>query len=124
MAAASGLPVMKPLIEAGQLRALTVFTAERRPWLSDVPTMRDLGYDFVLDAPFGIAGPRGMEAGIVEKLHDAFNLARKDPKVLDVMNRLDYPDRYMDPQAYTIFARHLFNEQKRYLETIGLAKNN
>ena len=50
MAAASGLPVMKPLIEAGQLRALTVFTAERRPWLSDVPTMRDLGYDFVLDA--------------------------------------------------------------------------
>ena len=61
--------------------------------------MRDLGYDFVLDAPFGIAGPRGMEAGIVEKLHDAFNQAREDPKVLDVMNRLDYPDRYMDPEG-------------------------
>ena len=41
-----------------------------------------------------------------------------------VMNRLDYPDRYMDPEAYTIFARHLFNEQNRYLETIGLAKKN
>ena len=122
MVAASALPVMKPFLEVGQLRALAVCTSARRPWLQDVPTLQELGYNFFVDSSFGIAGPRGMDPAIVRKLHDAFNLARSDDKVRDFMKRVDYPDQYMDTETYARFANTLLEEQGRYLKLIGFAK--
>ena len=65
----------KPLVDAGQLRLLAIWTAERSKNWPDVPTLKELGYPFVFDSPFGIAGPKGMDPAIVEKLHDAFKKA-------------------------------------------------
>lgn len=122
MAAAGALPVMRPFLDSGQLRALAVTSGQRRPWLPEVPTLRDLGYSFVSDSTFGIAGPRGMAPAIVKRLHDAFKLAREDPKVRGFMARVDYPDNYMDSETYAKFAHTLFEEQTKYLKLIGFGK--
>jgi tripartite-type tricarboxylate transporter receptor subunit TctC len=48
----------KPLVEGGQLRLLAIWTGERSKVWPDTPTLKELGYPFVFDSPFGIAGPR------------------------------------------------------------------
>jgi tripartite-type tricarboxylate transporter receptor subunit TctC len=55
----------KPLVDAGQLRLLAIWTAERSKNWPDAPTLKELGYPFVFDSPFGVAGPKGMDPGVV-----------------------------------------------------------
>ena len=78
---ASG-PSAKPLADAGKVRFLTVWTANRVKLVPDVPTLKEVGLPFVFDSPFGLAGPKGMDPKVVAKLHDAFKKALEDPSVL------------------------------------------
>jgi tripartite-type tricarboxylate transporter receptor subunit TctC len=57
----------KPLVEGGQLKLLAIWTAERSKNWPQTPTLQELGYPFVFDSPFGIAGPKGMDAEVVRK---------------------------------------------------------
>ena len=42
----------KPLVDAGQLRLLAIWTADLSKNWPDAPTLNELGYPFVFDAPF------------------------------------------------------------------------
>ena len=112
----------KPLVEAGQLRVLMIWTDKRSPNWPDVPTLRDLGYPFVFDSPFGIAGPKGMEPAVVKKLHDAFKAAIEDKSVIEVLSRYDMPVRYMDSAGYTKFIDVVTAQERAILDRIGLLK--
>jgi tripartite-type tricarboxylate transporter receptor subunit TctC len=90
----------KPLVEAGQLRLLAIWTANRSKVWPDVPTLKELGYPFVFDSPFGIAGPKGMDPKIVQILHDAFKKALEDPAIIATLERYDMVPRYMSTDDY------------------------
>ncbi len=111
-----------PHTDAGAMRVLCLWSAVRHPRLPDVPTLKELGYPFVFDSPFGLAGPKGINPAIVQKLHDAFKLAMDDPKARELQKRYDYVDRYMDTATYTKFVTDLVADQKVVLEQIGLAR--
>ena len=55
----------KQIVDAGKARFLNVWTAKRQKSFPDVPTLQELGYPFVIDSPFGIAGPKGMDPKVV-----------------------------------------------------------
>ena len=112
----------KPLVEAGQLRVLMIWTDKRSPNWPDVPTLRDLGYPFVFDSPFGVAGPKGMDPAVVKKLHDAFKAAIEDKSVVELLARYDMPVRYMDSAAYTKFIDVVTAQERAVLDRIGLLK--
>lgn len=111
-----------PMVEAGQFRLLVLWTAERNPRFKDVPTLRELGLNFVIDSPFGIAGPKGIPPAIVQKLHDAFAKALDDPSVEALMRKFDYPKRYMNSADYTRFVQEVVAEQKAIVEKLGLSR--
>lgn len=113
-----------PHLEAGNVRVLCVWTEARNPRLPDTPTLREIGYPFVFDSPFGIAGPKAMDAAIVKKLHDALKAAQADPKAKAIQQRYDYVERYMDSATYTRFAAEQVAEQKVQVERLGLASKN
>jgi tripartite-type tricarboxylate transporter receptor subunit TctC len=75
----------RPLVDAGKLRLLMVWTGARSPNYPDVPTLKDLGYPLVYDSPFGLAGPKGVDPKIVAKLHDAFKKALEDPALSQLL---------------------------------------
>jgi tripartite-type tricarboxylate transporter receptor subunit TctC len=111
-----------PHVDAGQERVLAIWTEARHPRLPDTPTLKELGYPFVFDSPFGLAGPKGMDPAIVKKLHDAFKAAMDDPRAREIQQRYDYATRYMDSASYTRFAAEQVAEQKGVIEKLGLAK--
>jgi tripartite-type tricarboxylate transporter receptor subunit TctC len=111
-----------PLVDAGKFRLLVIWTAERSPRWPEVPTLRELGFDLILDSPFGIAGPKGIEAAVVKKLHDAFKEALHEPKTVELMKKYDYPIRYMNTEDYIKFVHQTVAEQKVIVDTLGLNK--
>jgi tripartite-type tricarboxylate transporter receptor subunit TctC len=112
----------KPLVDAGQLRLLAIWTAERSKNWPEAPTLKELGYPFVFDSPFGIAGPKDMDAAAVQKLHDAFKKALEEKSVVDMMAKYDMVPRYLDTAAYRKAVEEFIVSEKAALEKIGLAK--
>jgi tripartite-type tricarboxylate transporter receptor subunit TctC len=114
----------KPLVEAGKLRLLMIWTAERSKNYPGAPTLKELGYPFVFDSPFGIAGPKGMDAKIVAKLHDAFKKAVEDPAVQETLAKYDMVANYKNTEDYRKFVAETVETEQKILSDLGLAKTN
>lgn len=61
-----------PFVRDGSLRAIAVTSAERAPYLPDVPTIAESGLPgFAIDEWYACLGPAGMPAAAVERLNAA-----------------------------------------------------
>jgi tripartite-type tricarboxylate transporter receptor subunit TctC len=89
-----------PMVMAGKLRLLAVFTANRAKRFPDVPTVRELGLGIVVDSPGGLVGPKGMDPTVVKVLADAFRAAAQEPKHLAFLDNMDQPLLLLDGPAY------------------------
>ena len=112
----------RPLVDAGKLRLLMVWTGSRSPNYPDVPTLKELGYPMVYDSPFGIAGPKGLDPKIVAKLHDAFKKAVEDPAVVATLAKYDMMPNYKNTEDYKKFVVEVTESERKVIETLGLAK--
>jgi tripartite-type tricarboxylate transporter receptor subunit TctC len=113
---------MLPLIEAGQVRLLMVWTEKRLPRWPDVPSLRDLGYPWTFDSPWGIAGPKGMDPEVVKKLHDAFKKSLEDKAVLAIMDKHLMPPRYADAKGYLEIVKKLTAAEAEGVKRIGMGR--
>ncbi|NGM87025.1 tripartite tricarboxylate transporter substrate binding protein [Parapusillimonas sp. SGNA-6] len=76
------LPSAMSMLRAGKVKALAVSGTERSKVLPDVPTFDELGYkDFDFLCWFGLVGPKGIRADIVDKLNGVTQEALADQKV-------------------------------------------
>ena len=112
----------KPLVDAGQTRLLAIWTAERSKNWPDAPTLKDLGYPFVFDSPFGLAGPKGMDPKVVAILHDAFKKALEDPAVIEALRKYDMVPSYKSTDDYNKFVKEVIAQETAALKKIGLYK--
>jgi len=60
-------------IDAGQLRPLAVGSAERLPYLADVPTLAEMGHEALVNTStmFALAAPRGVAGSVASTLENA-----------------------------------------------------
>ena len=112
----------KPLVDGGQLKLLAIWTADRSAVWKDAPTLKELGYPFVLDSPFGVAGPKGMDPAIVKTLDEAFKKAMAEPSVMEALKKFDMFPRYLDTAAYQKSIIDLVRDEGKALTELGLAK--
>ena len=111
-----------PQVEAGKLRVLNTWSAERLAKFPDAPTLKELGLDLVQNSPFGIGAPRGTPPAIVKRLHDAFKQAMDQDSYKTALARYDMVPMYMSSTGYTKFAQETFAREKALVEKLGLAK--
>lgn len=109
-----------PMVEAGQLRLLAVFTAERAKRFPDVPTVKELGIDVVIDSPGGLIGPKGMDSAVVAVLADAFRAAAQEPEHLKFLENMDQPLILLDGPAYKAAMAKTYEEEKELLRRLSL----
>jgi tripartite-type tricarboxylate transporter receptor subunit TctC len=112
----------RPLVDAGKLRLLMVWTDKRSPNFPDAPTLKELGYPMVYDSPFGIAGPKGMDPKIVAKLHDAFKKAIEDPAVIATLAKYDMVPNYKNTEDYKKFVAEVTDSERKVIDHLGLSK--
>ncbi|WP_458093378.1 tripartite tricarboxylate transporter substrate binding protein [Roseomonas sp. WA12] len=110
-----------PQVEAGQFRLLSVWSPERAARFPNVPTLRELGIDLAVTSPYGIAGPKGMDPGVVRVLHDAFHAALMAPENTAVRDRWDMPLSYLDSAAYADFLVRRAAYEKEMVAKLNLS---
>ena len=67
-------------VAAGELRRLAMFTKERSPLLPELPTMKEKGFDIVVDQMRFIAVPPKVPDDVAGVLANAFKEAAKTPE--------------------------------------------
>ncbi|MFM8623549.1 MAG: Bug family tripartite tricarboxylate transporter substrate binding protein [Betaproteobacteria bacterium] len=82
------LPTGLPHVREGRLRALGVTSAKRTPLAPELPPISDVlpGYESV--TWFGLFGPRGLPADMVQRLNTAASQVLGDPDAIDRLTRL------------------------------------
>ncbi|MBP0463962.1 tripartite tricarboxylate transporter substrate binding protein [Roseomonas sp. PWR1] len=112
-----------PLVDGGQFRLLVTWGAERAKRYPNVPTLRETGIDIVSASPYGLAGPKGIDPGIVRVLHDAFKAALHDPAHLAVLERFDMPVVYMNSDDYRSAVQRTIEEEGAVIRRLNLRLN-
>jgi tripartite-type tricarboxylate transporter receptor subunit TctC len=113
---------MLPLVDAGKVRLLMVWTEKRVKQWPTVPSLRELGYPWTFDSPWGLAGPKGMDPAAVKTIHDAFKKALDDQKVQSVMDKYLMPPRYADQKGYLDIVKQVMSFEAEGVKRIGLGK--
>jgi tripartite-type tricarboxylate transporter receptor subunit TctC len=84
--ATAALPSVQQHIKSGALRAIGVGSAQRTPAAPEIPTIAEQGLPgYVVEAWFGVLGPKGMSAADVKRVHDAIVAAFADSGVKEAM---------------------------------------
>jgi tripartite-type tricarboxylate transporter receptor subunit TctC len=88
------------LIEAGRLMMVGVASPERASALPDVPTLRESGYDVLVENMKGWSGPPNMAPEIVRYCHDRFREGMRSQAWRDYVAGAQEADGYLDGPAY------------------------
>lgn len=84
--ATAALPSVQQHLKSGALRAIGVSSAARTPAAPEIPTFVEQGLPgYLVDAWFGVLGPKGMTAADVKRVHTALVAAFADPAVKEAM---------------------------------------
>jgi tripartite-type tricarboxylate transporter receptor subunit TctC len=94
------LPSGLPHVKEGRLRALGITSLKRSPLLPDLPPVSDTIPGFESVTWFGMYGPKGMPADLVNRINTAVNEALKDRDVLDRLARLGIEPAGGTPQEF------------------------
>src|SRR6187455_1505725 len=109
-----------PMVLAGKLRLLAVFTKNRAKRFPDAPTVQELGIDVVVDSPGGLVGPKGMDPAVVKVLADAFREAAQEPRHLEFLDNMDQPLLLLDGPAYRDAMARTYDEERELLRRLNL----
>jgi tripartite-type tricarboxylate transporter receptor subunit TctC len=109
-----------PHVESGKLRLLATWGEQRTPRFHDTPTLRELGYNVVVDAPNGIGAPAGLPPAIEKRLRDAFRVAVQSEEFKAVAARIDAPVMYLDGPEYKQYVGQVYEHETQLIERLKL----
>jgi len=110
-----------PHVDAGRMRILALWSDERAKRFPEAPTIKELGHDIGGIAPYGLAGPKGMDPAVVKVLHDAFKAALFDPAHLAALERYDMPVLYMPGDAFQRWVAERIPVERDLIRRLGIS---
>jgi tripartite-type tricarboxylate transporter receptor subunit TctC len=100
--AASVNPISESVSQAkGALRILAVTGSKRSPFLPDVPTMRESGYNVVLDTWFGIFAPAKTPPDVVQALNAQLLELSRSKEMADQWAKIGSEPHHQTPAQLT-----------------------
>jgi tripartite-type tricarboxylate transporter receptor subunit TctC len=109
-----------PHVEGGKLRLLATWGEARTPRFKSTPTLRELGYDVVVEAPNGIGAPRGLPAAVEKRLRDAFRVAVNSEEFRKVAESIDAPVMYQDGPDYRKYVQSVYRQETDLIHKLNL----
>ncbi|WP_161993511.1 Bug family tripartite tricarboxylate transporter substrate binding protein [Muricoccus nepalensis] len=98
--------VLRPLVEAGQVRLLAITAEQRRSILPDLATATEAGLpDFIVYGWQGLVTRTGTPPAIVEALERAVEAALQEPEVRQALAAQGADVRFRGTAAFTAFLR-------------------
>ena len=109
------------MIKGGKLRALAVSSLKRNPQLPEVPSIAESGipgFDYILW--FGLWGPAGMPADLVDKINKDVNRAVADSAVAEKLVGLGNATMHMTQSEFARYVRTELADTTSILKLAGV----
>jgi len=114
-----GDPGFGAMVSAGKVRALATYTEQRLPRHPSVPTLKELGFDLVVNSPIGLVAPKGLDPAILARLQAAIRKAEKSADYQRVLQDYDLTPWPLDAEAFLRYAQAQFVREKQMLDEVG-----
>jgi tripartite-type tricarboxylate transporter receptor subunit TctC len=111
-----------PLVNSGDFRLIVIWSPTRSKNWPDAPTLKEEGVNLVLNSPYGVAGPKGIDPKVVKVLADAFAKGVQESSYLEALKKYDQEVAYLDTAAYEKHVAKQIQEEKTLVEELGLQK--
>jgi len=109
-----------PHVHSGKLRLLATWGEQRTTDFKEVPTLKDAGYNVVVDAPNGIGAPKGLEPAVAARLREAFKAAAASPEFAAACDKIDAPLMYLDGPDYEKYIAATYKKETLLIERLKL----
>ena len=109
-------------IQAGELKALGIYTKKRHPLAPNVPTMREMGIDLVAGTDRGVSAPKGTPKAKVAFWAKAFEKAANNKALIATLARKGTTISFKGPAESTAYWKETFTEWKGIATKIGMYK--
>ncbi|MBL6457985.1 tripartite tricarboxylate transporter substrate binding protein [Belnapia sp. T6] len=117
------MPALMPHVEAGRFKALAVSSAERLPFLPDVPGMRDLAPlglgDVDIQSWNAVMAAGGTPAPILRQLNEAVRKIAEDPAFVERLRPLGY--RVLTTPTPEALAERIRAETPRWKQLVEIS---
>lgn len=117
------LPSASAHIRQGSVVAVAMASAQRHSAFPDIPTFREQGFDLASDSWFGLSGPAGMPAPIVERLSRETLAVLATDAVKARFAELGGTPGAMSPADYTEFVRQEVAKWAPLVQASGASAN-
>lgn len=107
-------------LEAGELRLLATFSAERLENYPDLPTVSELGYDVVVRKFRGLAGPKGLPKDIVAAWETAVPAVLANPDYKAAYTKANLRPEFIPHAEYGEFIADFGGETETFLRDSGV----
>ena len=103
----------RSFISAGQMVPLAIAADKRVKIFPDLPTLKELNVDIVDGASFGLAGPKGLPAEIVTRMHEAVVKELSNPETRKFVEEMGVVPIGSTPAE---FAKRLADMTREWIE--------
>ncbi|MDO5116232.1 MAG: tripartite tricarboxylate transporter substrate binding protein [Synergistaceae bacterium] len=121
-AASLNAPTVPQYVQSGQIRALAVSTPERSPFLPEVPTFKEKGYNVVKPYNMNVFGPAKMDSDVVRTISETFKKMSEDPRVKSDLAKFLAMPHYLDQTELEKFLKELDRNFGEIAEKANLKK--
>jgi tripartite-type tricarboxylate transporter receptor subunit TctC len=118
--ATSQTPEWKEQVDAGSMRLLICWNDKRMPFYPNVPTLKEKGYDFSVQAIILLYAPAGTPKEVITTLSKAFRQASEAEEVKEVLKRLSYPHDIKESEELSQIIRKDYELNGKLFKELGL----
>lgn len=111
---------MKSYIDSGDFRCLGVFAPERLKDYPDIPTMKELGVDYVItEQKYGMWAPKGTPEDILEYLNSTIEATYEDPEFADELSKMCFVPTYTTRDEYENWLNNIYSTFADFVKTLN-----
>src|SRR5262249_11144786 len=119
------LPTVLPLVQQGKLRALAVTTAERVPFMPDMPAIAETLPDYDVVSWLGIMVPTGTPADVRGKIASPILAFLQEPATVSPLRDLGaVAAKSNTPEDVTALLRKDYEKWRRVIHETGIKLGN
>lgn len=108
-------------LESGDFNCLTIFSNVKLNGYEEIPSLKELGYDFdpdFLSQRYAFWGPKDMDASAVEYINQVVKQASEDPECQKALQDLYYNTSWMPVDEYHAYCEKVQNDTTTYVNDI------
>ena len=109
-----------PHVEAGKMHLLATWGEKRVGRFKDAPTLKEAGFNVVVDAPNGIGAPKGLEPAVALRLRQAFKSAVASQEFKQSCDKIDAPVLYLDGPEYESYVAQVYKKETLLIDKLKL----